>query len=201
MVISAAHELVYWVLLVELAPPTALSSWGQFSSLYPAPSPRHFSFTSDFIVLLKWRQIGDPDWWSVIVLLKWRQNWGSRLINLCHGDFWFYCTVKMTGVIEIDALVSWWWWLVILLHMILCHGDLQFYCIVETKTKLMLGITHLMTSVWLQPKGADRKHKTDREKMEKRSEAEKVSADAAFCCVHGIIIDAEPSGWERTCCL
>lgn len=26
-----------------------------------------------------------------------------------------------------------------------------------------------------QPKGADRKHKTDREKMEKRSESEKVS--------------------------
>ena len=33
--------------------------------------------------------------------------------------------------------------------------------------------------------------------MEKRSEAEKVSADAAFCSVHGIMVVAEPK-WMRT---
>ena len=34
--------------------------------------------------------------------------------------------------------------------------------------------SYSMRSVFFQPKGADRKHKTDREKMEKRSESEKV---------------------------
>ena len=38
-----------------------------------------------------------------------------------------------------------------------------------------------MCLICSQPKGADRKHKTDKEKIEKRSEAEKVSI---FLCSH-----------------
>ena len=44
----------------------------------------------------------------------------------------------------------------------------------------------------MQPKGADRKHKTDREKMEKRSEAEKVSGDG-FHCVGGVRMPFTPT--------
>ena len=39
---------------------------------------------------------------------------------------------------------------------------------------------HVVLYFCLQPKGADRKHKTDREKMEKRTEAEKVSIVYTF---------------------
>ena len=141
------------------------------------------------ILLYCWNEdkIGDPDRWSIgdldwwicamvtfdsIVLLK-RQSW-SRSVLSCHGDVWFYCIWSC-------AMVS-------------CN----FIVLLKWRQKLVIGSNDLMTCVWLQPKGADRKHKTDREKMEKRSEAEKVSADAAFCCVHGVIIVAEPSGWERT---
>lgn len=36
--------------------------------------------------------------------------------------------------------------------------------------------------IYLQPKGADRKHKTDREKMEKRSDAEKEKYQPSYEC-------------------
>ena len=45
---------------------------------------------------------------------------------------------------------------------------------------LCVMANHVVLYFCLQPKGADRKHKTDREKMEKRTEAEKVSIVYAF---------------------
>lgn len=46
--------------------------------------------------------------------------------------------------------------------------------LVQNSSKLFYAI--------LQPKGADRKHKTDREKMDKRTEAEKVNCNICNIC-------------------
>ena len=66
------------------------------------------------------------------------------------------------------------------------------------KTKWMIRIDDLVTCVWLQGNGARRQFETDKDEMAKTGEKE-VSADAAFCCVHGVIIVAElDRQWERT---
>ena len=87
------------MLLVELAPPTAVGASSVVCTLHQA----QVIWVLSVILLYCWNEdkIDDPDRWShvmvtcdFIVLLKWRQNWWSRLINLCHGDLWFYCTVK-----------------------------------------------------------------------------------------------------------
>ena len=86
-----------------------------------------------------------------------------------------YCKVliKTKLVIQIHDLVP--WWLVILLYF------------VEMKTKWMIRIDDLVTCVWLQEGGAQRQLK----KEQPKTQTNEVSADAAFCCVHGVIIVAE----------
>ena len=67
------------------------------------------------------------------------------------------------------------------------------------KTKWMIRIDdlNLITCVWLQKGGAKRRLKKDKEEM--ANTGRRVSADAAFCCVHGVIIVAElDRQWEHT---
>jgi len=57
---DVAHEHVYSVLPVELAPPPVISYWGRFDGWYSASDMVDFNFVCDFSGLLKWRK----NWWS-----------------------------------------------------------------------------------------------------------------------------------------